>query len=42
MYMNELTQQQLASDELLRLGDDLAARLPEVPPAPSWYEQPSA
>lgn len=29
--------QELLSEELPLLGEDLATRLPEVPPAPSWY-----
>jgi hemerythrin-like domain-containing protein len=29
--------QELLESELPHLGEDLAARLPEVPPAPSWY-----
>jgi hypothetical protein len=33
----EATQQVLAGTELSRLGDDLAQRIPEVPPTPPWY-----
>ena len=36
----EATQERFGAQELSRLGDDLAQRLPEVPPAPSWYRWP--
>ena len=36
----EATQQQIPTEDLTRLGQDLAARLPEVPPAPPWYNRP--
>jgi hypothetical protein len=29
--------QSVLSDELIPLGEDLAQRLPEIPPAPAWY-----
>ena len=33
----EATQESLEDQDLARLGDDLADRLPEIPAAPPWY-----
>jgi hypothetical protein len=35
----EAVQQVLAGPDLSRLGDDLAERLPGVPPVPPWYSR---